>query len=112
MLPSRLVGHSCGVYTVGVHDVPPGFYQSAEWRELRLRALRRDGWMCLWCGRSVRGKGQSRVDHVRTVREAPHLALSLDNLRTLCPSCDNKRHSEKGKHHEPVNAQGYPQDWQ
>ena len=56
----------------------------------------RDGWRCVLCRTSLHGLGRSRVDHIRTRHEAPELALVLANLRSLCPSCDNKRHAEKG----------------
>jgi len=48
------------------------------------------------CGVSVPGKGESRVDHIKTRRDRPDLALVLGNLRTLCASCDNQAHREKG----------------
>lgn len=73
------------------------FYSSAPWRALRRRALVLAGFRCMWCGADVRPRGQSRVDHIRPRREAPHLALVLANLRVLCPTCDNRRHAEKGQ---------------
>lgn len=90
-------------------------YRSPEWAKLRLAALRRDKFQCIICGQSVRGKGRSRVDHIQTVKSSPDLAWSLSNLRTLCPSCDNARHSEKmrkgGIEKEPVDEDGYPPSW-
>lgn len=90
------------------------FYNSPEWRALRKRALARDKYECRKCGKSLRGKGASRVDHIYAVKTHPHLKLSLDNLQSLCPSCDNKKHSEKARQYEiqPVNNDGYPGDWQ
>jgi 5-methylcytosine-specific restriction endonuclease McrA len=89
-------------------------YQSTEWAKLRLAALRRDGWRCTICGNDLRGKGQSRVDHIEPVKKRPDLALRLDNLRCLCPSCDNQRHAEKGRgglEKEIINEAGYPPGW-
>ena len=74
----------------------PRFYQSKEWKALRLQALRRDGYRCVMCGEDINGKGLSRVDHIKPVRDYPSLALSLGNLRCLCAPCDNRRHAEKG----------------
>lgn len=74
-----------------------GFYQSPEWRKLRWAALRRDGFRCRACGCDVSGKGMARVDHIKPVRTHPHLALSLDNLRSLCPLHDARSHREKGR---------------
>jgi 5-methylcytosine-specific restriction protein A len=72
------------------------FYQSAAWRALRLQCLIRDKFRCVVCGRSVRGKGNARVDHIKPRSTHPHLALVLSNIRALCPEHDNQGHSEKG----------------
>jgi 5-methylcytosine-specific restriction endonuclease McrA len=90
------------------------FYSSNAWRELRYKALKRDHWKCTICERSVRGKGESRVDHVEPRRKRPDLALVLSNLRTLCIDCDAKRHSAKGGNHVermPVAIDGLPSGW-
>ena len=76
--------------------VPDPFYTSKEWRKLRQRVLHRDGHKCVGCGVSVQGKGMSRVDHILTRRERPDLAMEINNLRSLCPGCDNRRHRDKG----------------
>jgi 5-methylcytosine-specific restriction endonuclease McrA len=87
------------------------FYRSSAWLTLRSRALRLAGWRCAWCGADVRGRGCSRVDHIRPRRDAPELALDLRNLRVLCPSCDNRRHHEKGgKQMTGAHADGTPRD--
>lgn len=72
------------------------FYLSVSWRALRLKALKRDHFRCAKCGGSVAGKGKSRVNHKQPRKLRPDLALSLANLETLCTSCDNKWHQEKG----------------
>ena len=71
------------------------FYRSDAWRTLRLVALRRDGWRCTVCGRSVAGRGEARVDHIKRRKDRPDLELELSNIRVLCPSCDNQSHREK-----------------
>jgi len=91
------------------------FYQSAEWRTLRLQALKRDAYRCTNCGESVRGWRKSRVDHIKPRKEHPDLALVLGNLRTLCVGCDAKRHNDKGGHNALVpraytGADGFPID--
>ena len=61
----------------------------------------------------------ARVDHIQTLRKAPHLALHPHNLRTLCVRCDNARHRydrlRKDSQREVVghDEQGYPlgSDW-
>ena len=85
-------------------------YRTPRWRKLRLEVLRRDAYTCVMCGASVRGKGQARVDHIRPVKIHPELAWDKTNLRTLCPTCDNRRHSEKMRKTEavPIGADGFP----
>lgn len=61
-----------------------------------MQALRRDHFRCVVCGIYVGGRKQSRVDHIRSVKDRPDLALSLANLRTLCAAHDNQAHREKG----------------
>jgi 5-methylcytosine-specific restriction endonuclease McrA len=72
------------------------FYASTAWRAARLAACRRAHWRCEWCGADCRAKGASRVDHRRPRLAAPALALEPTNLRLLCPTCDNRRHADKG----------------
>ena len=89
------------------------FYSSRPWKELRRKALARAGYRCEWCGVSVRGKGASRVDHIRPRKQYPQLALAISNLRVLCPGCDNKRHAEKGRgmvEKSETGADGFPID--
>lgn len=73
------------------------FYYSTKWRLFRALTLKRDGYCCTKCGAGVRGPGRSRVDHIKPRRTHPELELVLENLRTLCPDCDNQAHREKGQ---------------
>lgn len=88
------------------------FYSTPQWRALRVHVLRRDGYLCTWCGADVRAKGAARVDHVVPMKQAWHLRLSPDNLRTLCIPCDAKRHADKAGG-APVfgcTTDGHPRD--
>ncbi|GIP63354.1 HNH endonuclease [Virgibacillus pantothenticus] len=72
------------------------FYNSSAWRKLRLRALERDNYECQWCKRegkvtvdSIKEDGKRKeivlnVDHKYPIEHYPKLALTLDNLETLC----------------------------
>ncbi|MFY4480773.1 HNH endonuclease [Latilactobacillus sakei] len=72
------------------------FYNSQPWRELRAAALERDHYECLWC--KAAGKVTSNqsavleVDHIKELEFYPEYALDIDNLRTLCKDCHNRRH--------------------
>ncbi len=76
------------------------FYQSKEWRELRLIAIERDNYECRHCREqgnlTTRNtinkygrKTKMEVNHIKPLRTHPHLALVLDNLEYLCIDCHN-----------------------
>lgn len=83
-------------------EVKP-FYRTAAWRKVRKMALMRDGGMCCECmRRMLDGSGTlvrraTMVHHIIPIEQRPDLALDLDNLESLCDSCHNKEHPEKGK---------------
>lgn len=60
---------------------------SPEWKAARVECLERDGYACVWCG----SEDQLEVDHIEELAENPELATDLDNLRTLCRDCHEKR---------------------
>lgn len=77
------------------HEQRAMFYNSQEWRELREQALARDNYECQWCkaeGRVTTTDAILEVDHIKELEYHPELAMELDNLRTLCKDCHNKRH--------------------
>lgn len=72
------------------------FYGSSAWRKLRLQALERDNFECQWCKAEGKVTDWSsavlEVDHIQELEFHPELALEINNLRTLCKDCHNKRH--------------------
>jgi 5-methylcytosine-specific restriction endonuclease McrA len=68
-----------------VSRAPDPFYQSKEWKALRLAALKRDHFHCTTPGCRAWAK---RVDHIVPRRKGGPDTLA--NLRSLCPNCDNK----------------------
>lgn len=77
------------------------FYHTAAWKRLREQALQRDGGMCQDClermksGIGIKPRRATMVHHIIPIEERPDLALSLDNLRSLCDECHNREHPEK-----------------
>ncbi|MFA7279800.1 MAG: HNH endonuclease, partial [Sterolibacterium sp.] len=59
------------------------FYSSAEWKGLRLECLRRDRFICVKCGAPAKV-----ADHITSRKDGG--ADSLENLRSLCRTCDNQ----------------------
>ncbi|MEW4354427.1 HNH endonuclease [Streptococcus pneumoniae] len=77
------------------------FYHSREWRKTRKMVLERDHFECQWC--KEEGKVTTErdsvleVDHIEELEYHPDKALDIDNLRTLCHECHNKRHNRPNK---------------
>ena len=72
------------------------FYNSAAWKRKRASILRRDNYLCKNCKRFGRIKEATEVHHIKHYEDYPDLALTNDNLISLCHSCHNKQHPEKG----------------
>ena len=84
---------------VSTRDSRKEFYNSPEWKKIRIEVLERDHYECQWCaaeGRVTSNKGYNRktleVDHIKELEYYPELALEIDNLRTLCKHHHNQRH--------------------
>lgn len=63
---------------------------SRKYKEVRLRVLARDGYVCYYCG--AENKNMT-VDHIIPVSKAPELAIDENNMRTCCVSCNSKKGS-------------------
>lgn len=78
-----------------------GFYTSAKWLRKKARVLRRDKYLCQDCRRYGKKTEAVLVHHIVPYEEEPGLGLEEKNLVSLCDSCHNKRHPEKGKKRTP-----------
>jgi len=82
------------------------FYKSKKWRTLRAKVLERDNHECQWCKKdgkvTLRNDATLEVDHIKELEKYPELALDMNNLRTLCRDCHNKRH--KRFNYDPENV--------
>lgn len=72
------------------------FYSSTEWKKKRALILRRDKYQCQVCKRYGRNREAGIVHHKLELEEYPELALDNNNLISVCLSCHNKIHPEKG----------------
>lgn len=72
----------------------PGFLQSFEWKQLRFRVLRHYGAKCQCCGASPATGAVMQVDHIRSRRRYPELALDFNNLQVLCSKCNHGKANE------------------
>lgn len=65
------------------------FLQSSHWARVRMLVLERDGAKCACCGKTRKDGVVLNVDHIKSRREHPSLALDPDNLQVLCADCNN-----------------------
>ncbi|MGG3798976.1 HNH endonuclease [Metabacillus fastidiosus] len=72
------------------------FYNSTAWQKCRAMALTRDHHLCQGCFKQSIYTPADMVHHIKDREDHPELALTLDNLISLCNSCHNKEHPEKG----------------
>lgn len=68
------------------------FYKSRAWMDKRLEALERDNNECQQCKRRGKYRKADCVHHIKEVKPHPELALTLDNLMSLCNTCHNEIH--------------------
>lgn len=77
------------------HTSRAKFYNSVEWRHLRLEILERDHYECAECKRQ--GLVTTRdevltVDHIKPLEQHPELAMDKDNLQVLCHRHHDMKH--------------------
>ena len=74
----------------------PFDYHSPRWKRKRAAILRRDGYLCQECKRYGKRRQATTVHHIRHADEYPELAYTDSNLVSLCSTCHQKAHPEKG----------------
>jgi 5-methylcytosine-specific restriction protein A len=62
-------------------------YGTAAHKEWAAQVLARANRRCERCG----ANGRLYADHIQEIKDAPDLALSLDNGQALCASCHTKK---------------------
>lgn len=70
------------------------FYNSAAWRKVRKLKLA-EAPLCEVCRQAGRFIPASHVHHKVELRDEPALALDVDNLQALCPSCHSRHHASR-----------------
>lgn len=72
------------------------FYKSAAWQKCRAVVMLRDHYLCQPCLKRDRIVPADLVHHIKHLEDEPDLALDPNNLESVCNSCHNKLHPEKG----------------
>ena len=67
------------------------FYLTPEWKQVRMRILRRDGLVCQRCKSTNLPTYEYTVDHVKPRSRHPELALDPSNLQVLCRRCNSSK---------------------
>ncbi|MFD3261866.1 HNH endonuclease signature motif containing protein [Paenibacillus lentus] len=78
------------------------FYKSTAWRKCRVVILKRDNYLCQPCLKRGVITTANTVHHIKPLEDYPELALDEDNLESICPTCHNKEHPEKGRRGKKV----------
>lgn len=71
------------------------FYLSKTWEITRSVVLRRDHYECQKCKDKGKVTKATCVHHIKHLKDYPELALTLENLISLCDACHNEEHPEK-----------------
>lgn len=73
------------------------FYHTSRWKHKRKDILKRDHNECRLCRQKGKYARATTVHHVKHLKDAPELALTDDNLISLCRECHEVVHPEKHK---------------
>ena len=77
-------------------DFARTFYHSKAWKAVREAAVSRDGGLCRDCLQKGLYRPAEEVHHIEPLTPQnisdPRIALSLDNLVSLCRECHKARH--------------------
>lgn len=64
---------------------------SGQWKLIRLRVLSRDGWVCTYCNKDLKG-ADATVDHIVSRKVGGDL-WQMENLTSACKSCNSRKGS-------------------
>jgi len=73
------------------------FYHSMDWRRKRKAILLRDHGACVLCRARGKYTPADTVHHIKHLKDCPELALTDDNLISLCAPCHEQQHPERNK---------------
>ena len=73
------------------------FYKTTAWKKCREAVLARDNYLCQRCLRSGKLKPADVVHHIDPLKDNPDKAFDESNLESVCASCHNRLHPEKGR---------------
>lgn len=81
------------------------FYQSREWKDIRVQAITIHGRQCQACGASPPDV-VIHVDHVKSLYLYWDLRLKIENLQVLCADCNYGKGSDHIDFRDPTKITG------
>jgi 5-methylcytosine-specific restriction endonuclease McrA len=88
------------------------FYSSPSWRKIRKEVLKRDYYTCVRCKEKGKYKRANTVHHKKEIKDYPYLALTFDNLESLCHGCHDEIHGRDAANLIKCNPKYYhPERW-
>ena len=84
------------------------FYHTKAWAHKRKAIMERDHFACQYCKAKGKYTKAVTVHHEKHLKEVPELALTDENLVSLCSLCHEEAHPER---HHP-NGKEYSQGFQ
>lgn len=88
------------------------FYKTRAWAHTRARVLKRDHNECVWCAEQGKvTRERLEVDHIVELKDDPSKAFDMDNLRTLCKACHNRRHGRWTRQPKKYSTVDYAERW-
>lgn len=82
----ELVQHLQGVQKKQLHRESKGYQRKIMTDSLRYDIMKKDGFKCVLCGRTVKDGVKLHVDHIIPIAKGGK--TEKNNLRTLCASCN------------------------
>ncbi len=73
------------------------FYHTTEWKRKRKDILKRDHNECTRCRQFGEYTKAITVHHIKHLKDVPELALTDENLTSLCKDCHDAMHPKKNK---------------
>lgn len=99
---------------VSTREARAKFYDSVAWQRLRKQRLELDCYECQWCKQdgkvTTNADATLEIDHIKELEHYPELALDIENTRTLCKDCHNKRH-ERFNHRPSKHEKKWNDEW-
>ena len=97
-----------------MHQRDP-FYSSAAWQKARAITVarwKRGGYPCCICGKAIDWNNRPAVDHIKSKRDHPHLALDLNNLHVVHMACNTRKGKWVDNNPKPsIGADGLAPGW-